>query len=87
MVNRLFSFMSQASATALAAMVVGAMSLHAYNGGADAGISAQAVAVDSQGISMRDALSDTTKTDPVPAIFGTTGHPPSIFGTTGHPPA
>ena len=87
MINRLFSFMSQGSGTALAVMVVGAMSLHAHDGRADARIGAQAVAADNQGVSMRDVLSDGTKADPLPAIFGTTGHPPSIFGTTGHPPA
>ena len=86
MVNRLFSLMSHGSSTALAAMVVGAMSLHAYNGGADTGTSARAVAADNQGVSMRDALPDATKADPLPGLFTTTGRPPSLFTTTGRPP-
>ena len=77
MVNRLFSFMSQASGTALAAVVVGAMSLHAHNGGADAGISTQ----------IDPVLGLFTSTGHPPSLFTSTGHPPSLFTSTGHPPA
>ena len=74
MVNRLFSFMSQASGTTLVAMVVGAMSLHAHNGGANAGISSWTVAAVSQSGLTRQDATDTNKADSAPGMWNPT-HP------------
>ena len=87
MINRLFSFVSQRSGVALSAMVVGAVALHAHNGGADAGIGAQTVAADGQGVSMRDALPSATKTETILGMFIGTGRPPGMFIGTGRPPS
>ena len=77
MVNRLFSFVSQGSGTALAAMVVGAMSLHTHDGGANAGISVCATAPISENGATQGAMS-TNKVDPAPGMWNPTH--PHVFG-------